>query len=133
IRRWHDEAGESVVDRIAEEVPVALRCNGQSVAVMMASPCDLEDFALGFALSEGLVRSREEWLGVEVGERLEGIELDIVVSPDAPVAQAGGVRERALAGRSGCGLCGLRDLEDAIRQPPALRSRVAITPQTLVR
>jgi FdhD protein len=112
-----------VADRIAEEVPVALRYNGRAFAVMMATPCDLEDFALGFSLTEGLVDAPAQLTGVEVTQRLEGIELAMSVSADAPVARLGDAdAQRLLPGRSGCGLCGTRELEDAVRAPPAVRN-----------
>jgi FdhD protein len=111
-----------VADRIAEEVPVALRYGGRAFAVMMATPCDLEDFALGFSLTEGLVDTPAQLAGIEVTQRLEGIELAMSVSADAPVARLDGAdAQRLLPGRSGCGLCGTRELEDAVRAPPPVR------------
>jgi FdhD protein len=90
---------------------------------MMATPCDLEDFALGFSLTEGLVDAPAQLTGVEVTQRLEGIELAMSVSADAPVARLGDAdAQRLLPGRSGCGLCGTRELEDAVRAPPAVRN-----------
>jgi FdhD protein len=115
--------GVQVADRIAEEVPVALRYGGRAFAVMMATPCDLEDFALGFSLTEGLVDAPAQLTGIEVTQRLEGIELAMTVSDDAPVARLGDAdAQRRLPGRSGCGLCGTRELEDAVRAPPPVRS-----------
>ena len=112
-----------VADCIAEEVPVALRYGGRAFAVMMATPCDLEDFALGFSLTEGLVDAPAQLTGVEVTQRLEGIELAMSVSADAPVARLGDAdAQRLLPGRSGCGLCGTRELEDAVRAPPPVRN-----------
>ncbi len=113
-------AGERVTDQVAEEVPVALRYNGRPFAVMMATPCDLEDFALGFSLTEGLVASPAQLLGTVVHPRLEGIELAMTVAADAPAAGIGADpdAQRLLPGRSGCGLCGARELEDAVRPPP---------------
>ena len=108
-----------VADRVAEEVPVALRYGDRAFAVMMATPADLEDFALGFSLTEGLVDTPAQLTGIEVHTRLEGIELAMTVAPEAPAARlADAEAQRLLPGRSGCGLCGTRELEDAVRPPP---------------
>lgn len=116
-------AGEAVPDQVAEEVPVALRINGQAFAVMMATPCDLEDFALGFALTEGLVDTPSQLEGIAVHARLEGIEIALEIAADAPVARLGdAAAQRLLPGRSGCGLCGTRELEDAVRPPPPVQA-----------
>jgi FdhD protein len=113
---------EQVADQVAEEVPVALHCNGRPFAVMMATPCDLEDFALGFALTEGLVDAAAQLTGIALQPRLEGIELALTVSADAPAARLGDADvQRLLPGRSGCGLCGTRELEDAVRPPPPVQ------------
>ena len=101
-------------DWLAEEVPVALVFNGVSHAVMLASPCDLEDFALGFGLTEGLLAHPGELFGVETVGTPEGIELRLEVAS----ACAWRLRERRrnLAGRTGCGLCGTDSLGQ-VRQP----------------
>jgi FdhD protein len=112
-----------VADRVAEEVPVALRYNGRPFAVMMATPCDLEDFALGFSLTEGLVDAPAQLTGSAVETRLEGNELAMTVSADAPAARIGDAdAQRLLPGRSGCGLCGTRELEDAVRPTPPVQT-----------
>ena len=118
-RNGHDE---QLADRIAEEMPIAMLYNGVSFAVMMATPVDLEDFALGFSLSEGLIATPDQLLTVERQELLEGIQLTMTVAPEAPAAQLNGRPERLLPGRGSCGICGTRELEDAVRQPPRVRS-----------
>lgn len=133
IERWADARGERRIDCIAEEMPVAMRYNGEAFAVMMASPQDLEDFALGFSLSEGLIRSVDQLRGIDVQRRLEGIELAMTVAPGAPAARIDGRAERLLPGRSGCGLCGTRQLEDAVRQPDPLRRQGQCSPSALKR
>jgi formate dehydrogenase accessory protein FdhD len=112
-RRWDDGVESEVRESLAEEVPVALVFNGQPFAVMMATPADLDDFALGFALTERLIGSTAELLAVERREQDGGIELAIQI-PGARMAALLG-RERNLAGRTGCGLCGTATLEAAIR------------------
>ncbi len=118
IQRRRAQATETAIDLLAEETPVAMRYNGRSFAVMMASPCDLEDFALGFSLSEGLIAHPEELLEVGIHPRVEGIELAMTVSPHAAGARFRDESARGLPGRGGCGLCGARELEDVV-QPPA--------------
>lgn len=117
VQRWAHGRQTRVEDCLAEEVPVALSFNGQPFAVMMATPRDLEDFARGFALSEGLVRSAAQVLGIDMYEQLEGLSVDVRVDGEPAVLAAGPGHERILPGRSGCGLCGARTLEDAVRQP----------------
>lgn len=115
---WRVEGGRigEDADRLAEEVPVAMHVEGESFAVMMASPVDIEDFARGFALTEGLVASIGDIASIEVREMLEGILVDVrAVSPakPAPTSTTG----RLMPGRSGCGICGSRELEDVVRHP----------------
>lgn len=93
---------------LAAEVPVALVFNGVSHAVMMATPHDLEDFALGFALSEGLIDAPADCRGIDVighGEAFEA-QLEIASGCFARLKE----RRRTLAGRTGCGLCGIDSL-----------------------
>ncbi|HEY4372477.1 MAG TPA: formate dehydrogenase accessory sulfurtransferase FdhD [Burkholderiales bacterium] len=100
-------------DRVIEEVPVALEFNGISHAVMLATPRDLEDFALGFALSEGILSKASELYDVEVVESGEGITLQLEIAA-ASFTRLKGYR-RSMAGRTGCGLCGTESLSQALR------------------
>ncbi|NIC05286.1 formate dehydrogenase accessory sulfurtransferase FdhD [Billgrantia bachuensis] len=111
VRR--DGSAERLEDSIAVETPVALVYNGISHAVMMATPADLEDFALGFSFTEGILEAPEELYGIEVREEAAGIavHLDIAAQRFMELKQ----RRRSLAGRTGCGLCGTESLEQAIR------------------
>ena len=118
--QWLGEHCTPVVEQVAEETPVALTYNGTSFAVMMSTPQDLEDFALGFSLSEGIVSSREAVLDLAVSQHPEGVVVDIKIDSER-FAQLQ-ARERNLTGRTGCGLCGVRSLEQAIRHPSALRT-----------
>jgi formate dehydrogenase accessory protein FdhD len=108
-RRPHDDA-------VVVEAPVALLYNGLSFAVMMATPCDLADFALGFALSEGVVATAAEFRLVDVVRTGAGISLHAAI-PQARY-EALAQRRRGLEGRSGCGLCGVEALQDALRAVP---------------
>ncbi|WP_243039849.1 formate dehydrogenase accessory sulfurtransferase FdhD [Dyella sedimenti] len=117
VERWRHGAASREDDCVAEEMPVAMVYNGDTFAVMMATPHDLEDFALGFSLSEGLIERPDQLLDVVVHTLLEGTQLAMRVDEAAPGARIGQEeRARLLPGRSGCGICGTRDLEHAIRQ-----------------
>ena len=104
----------SVEETIAEETPVTLAYNGVSHAVMMASPTDLEDFAVGFSLTEGIVPHSSAISSVGVVRYSRGIELQVETS----VEIASAARRRRLAGRSGCGICGMEDVEQVLRALP---------------
>ena len=95
-------------DFLPQEVAVALVFNGVSHAVMMATPDDLEDFALGFALTEGLLEDASELYGVETQVGDLGISLELTVA--AACEWRIKARRRQMAGRTGCGLCGVDDL-----------------------
>lgn len=133
IIRWRADRFEGTDDHVAEEHPVELRYNGQPFAVMMASPGDLEDFALGFSLSEGLIDAPEQLLGVQTRTLLEGTQLDIRVHEGSPAARLDPAHGRSLPGRSGCGICGTRRLEDAMRPPGAVRGDLCLTMSALER
>lgn len=100
-------------ETLAEETAVALLFNGVPYVVMMATPADLEDFACGFALSEGIVERVDEVQVVDVLSRENGIAVHLAI-PGARF-EALETRRRNLVGRSGCGLCGAETLSDAIR------------------
>lgn len=119
VLRWRaDDVLREDEDLIAREVPVALTVNRRSHVVMMATPLDLEAFALGFCLTEGLLDDRDELLGVRVIPREAGLELALTVT-EAAAERVAGLR-RNLTGRTGCGLCGAESLEQAVRRPPVL-------------
>jgi FdhD protein len=124
---------ERVNDAVAEEVPVAMIYDDVPFAVMMVTPLDLEDFALGFSLSEGLIRTPSELMALEVRPRLEGVELAMRVESEQLARRVGEGGERLLPGRSGCGLCGARLLEDAVRHPSPVGSGPCIAPGALAR
>ncbi|MEF3107784.1 formate dehydrogenase accessory sulfurtransferase FdhD [Raoultella sp. WB_B2P2-3] len=97
-------------DELAEEVPVALVYNGISHVVMMASPGDLERFAVGFSLSEGIIKNRSEIYGMDVVQECNGLAVRIELSSRRFMGLK--ERRRALAGRTGCGVCGVEQLND---------------------
>lgn len=133
IERRHDGQRERVDDCIAEEVPVALRYNGRSFAVMMATPQDLEDFALGFSLTEGLIASRNELLGVDIQPQPEGVLLSMRVPPSVRAALFDPHSQRLLPGRGSCGICGTRELEDAVRPPAPVAGTAHFSSAALAR
>ena len=97
-------------DFLAQEVPVALVYNGISHVVMMASPKDLELFAMGFSLSEGIIAHPQEIYGMDVVQACNGLEVQIELSSRRFMGLK--ERRRALAGRTGCGVCGVEQLND---------------------
>ena len=102
-----------ITEVIAEEMPVALVYNNISHAVMMATPADLEDFGLGFSLSEGILTRRDELLDIATEETDVGIEVRMAIALERFNLLKD--RRRSLTGRTGCGICGVESLEQAIR------------------
>ena len=129
VTRWRDGQATAASDWLADEVPVALVFNGLSHAVMMATPADLADFALGFSLTEGLLGSASDLYGVEQRRvdsgRSHGIELQLEVSSRCFAAIK--ERRRTLAGRTGCGLCGTDSLDQVCQTLPAVPATVVTT------
>jgi FdhD protein len=116
---------------IPEETPVAFTYDRKTYAVMMASPADLEDFAVGFSFTEGIIAAATDIAELEVLELERGIELRMALS-----GARGAVlerRARRFAGPAGCGLCGIESLEEAIAAPPPLRSDVKVDAETVFR
>jgi FdhD protein len=101
---------------LPDEVPVALSFGGTTQAVMMATPQDLEDFGVGFALSEAIARSAGDIASLDVVESDQGFDVQMQLAGDL---QAGlSARRRKMAGPVGCGLCGIESIEEALRQLP---------------
>ena len=129
VVKWGGAGGQRCIDNVAEEVPVALEYNGISHAVMLASPADLEDFALGFSLTEGIVECRDEIYECETTPGEDGIRVALRIS----AARFAALKEkrRNLTGRTGCGLCGTESLQHAIRTPSPVMSGAVFSAQTL--
>lgn len=108
---------------VPEEVPIAFSYGGTTHAVMMATPADLEDFAVGFSLAEGIIERAEQVLSIEAIEAGPGIDLQITLEDNT--ADALVARRRRMAGPVGCGLCGIESIEQAARPVPVVpRSEV---------
>jgi FdhD protein len=115
VQQYREGKFVEVLDRLAEEVPIAMVYNGVSHAVMLATPQDLEDFALGFSMTEGILQDKSELYDVEVITQDNGIELHLEVSAQR-FSQLKEHR-RSMAGRTGCGLCGTESLNHVFRLP----------------
>jgi FdhD protein len=100
-------------DCVAEETPVALEFNGISHATMLATPADLEDFAVGFSLSEGIIDGIGDVRGIDLLPQCDGIVVQVEISTACEVRLKS--RRRAMAGRTGCGLCGVETLPEVLR------------------
>lgn len=126
-RLAHRSDGTMRADRnVPEEVPVAFSFAGTTHAVMMASPADLEDFALGFALTEGIIGSPAEIERMAIEDLGAGIDIQMWLHDKANTRFE--ARRRRLAGPVGCGLCGIESIEEAMRAVPTVRdSRLALT------
>ena len=122
----HRASGDFTANRaVPEETPIALSYGGTTHAVMMASPADFEDFALGFSLTEGIVASPDEIEAIEVEDLGAGIDIQIRLRDKANTRFE--ARRRRLAGPVGCGLCGIESIEEAMRSVEAVgRSRLAL-------
>lgn len=118
--------GERVVP---EETAVAFTFNRFSYAVMMATPADLEDFALGFSLAEGVVAGAEEIEELDIVSGPDGVELRMWLAPDR--IDAFTERRRFLAGPTGCGLCGVDSLAEAMRSPPGVTNDFRISAEAV--
>jgi FdhD protein len=125
VERW--QAGEIVAttDQVADEQPVAFKYLGVPHVVMLATPADLEDLAVGFTLSEALVAAPDEIRSVEVNVVADALEIEIAITAERFAALL--TRHRNLTGRTGCGMCGAETLADAIREPPALAGPLVIS------
>jgi FdhD protein len=125
VQRWTRGALAGTTDLVAEEMPVALVYHDVPHVVMLATPADLEDYAVGFTLSEGLVAAADEIRGVEVirGEASADVNISVAWERFTQLLQ----RRRNLAGRTGCGLCGAETAADAIRECQPVPAGVTIT------
>ncbi|HEX3468429.1 MAG TPA: formate dehydrogenase accessory sulfurtransferase FdhD [Candidatus Elarobacter sp.] len=116
---------------VAEETPVALVYNGRPYVVMMCTPADVEDFALGFTLTEEIVSGAGEVTSLRAARFSQGIEVQIAI-PDA-AADALRDRARSLVGRTGCGLCGATTIDDVLRPGRTVAAHGRFAPAAIFR
>ena len=127
VQRWQWRDGmplQQSADVLACEVPAALVYNGLAHVVMMVSPQQLEPFARGFTLAEGIARSVADIYDIEVREAASGIEIHVELASACFVELK--ERRRQLAGRTGCGLCGVEQLAEVFRPLPALPDSIRL-------
>jgi formate dehydrogenase accessory protein FdhD len=128
--RCIDDLVEEGSELVADEVPVALVYNGITHAVMLASPLDLEDFALGFTLGERIVRHRRDVYDIEIARTARGIAIDLRIASGAMARLKGG--RMARLGKTGCGLCGVDSLDYFEQEACLPDPRSCCTPQPAV-
>jgi len=128
VVRTRNGRKEALTDRVAEETPIALVYHGVQQVVMMATPADLEDLAVGFTVSENIA-SAAEIRSVETKPVPGGMQVDIAIAPDrfSMLLQ----RQRNLTGRTGCGVCGVETIEQAIRKPGRVSADIGLSEQEM--
>ena len=129
IDRWSQGATTRTTDQVAEEVPVAIVFHNVPHVVMLATPANFEDFAVGFTLSEGLVARPDEIREVDVTLGADAVDVRVTVAWERFTELLH--RRRNLTGRTGCGLCGAETAEDAIREVPQVGPGTNVTIQDL--
>ncbi|SHG08370.1 formate dehydrogenase accessory sulfurtransferase FdhD [Bradyrhizobium erythrophlei] len=117
---WRDGRAGPASRLVAEEKAVALSYGGSTYAVMMATPSDLEDFGIGFSITEGIVEQAGEIASIELIAGDLGVEVRMWLEGDRTASLA--ARRRATVGPVGCGLCGIESLEQAARTAPQVAS-----------
>lgn len=128
VRRASDET--EAAWHIAEEVPVAVVYNGTNYAVMLATPSDLEDFAVGFSISEGVIDNAEAIKSIDSRSRPQGIDLMITIDEASFERLSVTERRRNMAGRAGCGICGIDNAETLfVALPRVAATRLSLDPE----
>ena len=126
---WRGPDHTQKEDCVAEEVPVVLVYNQLPHVVMLTTPLNLEDFALGFSLTEEIIAHPAELQSIRVVQRSKGVEVRMTI-PEPRFEQLHG-KGRNMTGRTGCGLCGATTLEQAIRRPRPVKAGLALDAQLL--
>ncbi|HEY7843349.1 MAG TPA: formate dehydrogenase accessory sulfurtransferase FdhD [Bradyrhizobium sp.] len=127
---WRDGRLAEGTRLIPEETALALTYNGGTYAVMMGTPQDLRDFAIGFSLNEGIVQSSGDIESLDIIELDDGIELRMWLSPDK--AALLGERRRHIAGPTGCGICGIESIAEAVRPAAIVAKGRSFSPREIM-
>ncbi len=130
VERWHQGRRSIVEDYVAEEVPVVLVYNDIPHVVMLATPTNLEDFALGFSFTEGIIEHPRELLATRIYNRANGIEVQIKIPAQRFLCLSD--KGRNLTGRTGCGLCGATTLKQAIRAPAPVKTDLTVNAEEVM-
>lgn len=130
VEKWQGDQRSIQIDYLAEEVPVSLVYNGTPHVVMLATPADLEDFALGFSITEGIIQTADELNSIRIYNHNNGIEVRLEIPPSrfCNLSDKG----RNLTGRTGCGLCGASTLEQAVRVTKPVHGELQISAGELI-
>src|SRR5215475_11496423 len=129
-KSWRDGRLTEGTRLIPEETALALTYNGGTYAVMMGTPQDLRDFAIGFSLSEGIVQSPGDVEALNVVELNDGIELRMWLSADKAALLS--ERRRHIAGPTGCGICGIESIAEAVRPAAVVPQGQTFTPEQIM-
>jgi FdhD protein len=127
---WRDGSLTEGPRTIPEETALALTYNGGTYAVMMGTPRDLEDFAIGFSLSEGIIRSPDDIDTLDIVDLDDGIELRMWLAQAK--ADRLGERRRHIAGPTGCGLCGIDSIAEAVRPAAIVAHSRSFSPREIM-
>jgi FdhD protein len=127
---WREGSGSEGTRLIPEETAIALTYNGGTYAVMMGTPRDLRDFAIGFSLSEGIVQSPDDVHSLDIVDLDDGIELRMWLAPDK--AEFVNQRRRHIAGPTGCGICGIDSIAEAVRPAAVVATGRHFTPREIM-
>jgi FdhD protein len=127
---WRRDGASDGVRAVPEETALAVTYNGGTYAVMMGTPDDLHDFAVGFSLSEGVVESVDEIRSFEAVEFDDGIELRMWLESEK--AEGISARRRQIAGPTGCGLCGIDSISEAVKPAAVVGTGRAFAPEQIM-
>jgi FdhD protein len=127
---WRRDGASAGVRAVPEETALAITYNGGTYAVMMGTPQDLHDFAIGFSLSEGVVKSAAEIQSFEAVEFDDGVELRMWL--ETGTAEGISARRRQIAGPTGCGLCGIDSISEAVKPAAIVSAGRAFAPEQIM-